>query len=127
MRILKSSKIVYLTFHFKCTIMWSQRKWPGLLTFYLTSITLATGGVVNFYPRCCLQVVLTSTHNVCFGSKTRKLGTPLQTAVFFFYIKVGFKGLYIAWTCFPDDLPSYLLPCRATGVGEGEAWSQTLL
>ena len=21
----------------------------------------------------------------------------------FYYIKVGFKGVFIAWTCFPDD------------------------
>ena len=47
-----------------------------------------------------------STHNVCFGSKVRKLGKPLQTpgfcCCFFFYIKVGFTGVYIARTCFPD-------------------------
>ena len=44
-----------------------------------------------------------STHsnkNLCFGSKIRKLDKPLQTPVF--YVKVGFKGVYIARTCFPD-------------------------
>ena len=35
-----------------------------------------------------------------FGSKIRKLGIPLQTSVF--YIKVGFSGVYISQTCFPD-------------------------
>ena len=30
--------------------------------------------------------VLTSTHNLCFGAKIRKIGIPLH------YIKVGFKG-----------------------------------
>ena len=29
------------------------------------------------------EAVLTSTHNVCFGSKIRKLGIPLHTAFFF--------------------------------------------
>ena len=43
-----------------------------------------------------------STHNLCFGSKIRKIGIPLQTPVF--YIKVGFKGVYITRACFPDDL-----------------------
>ena len=43
-----------------------------------------------------------STHNLCFGAKIRKIGIPLQTP--FSYIKVGFKGLFIARTCFPDDI-----------------------
>ena len=30
----------------------------------------------------------------------RKIGIPLQPQ--FFYIKVGFKGVFIARTCFPD-------------------------
>ena len=43
-----------------------------------------------------------STHNICFGSKIRKIGITLQTQ--FYYIKVGFKGVYISRTCYPDDL-----------------------
>ena len=43
---------------------------------------------------------LTSTHNLCFGAKIRKMGIPLQTPVC--YIKVGFKGVFIARTFFPD-------------------------
>ena len=39
-------------------------------------------------------MVLTSTHNLCFGAKIRKIGIPLQTQ--FYYIKVGYKGLYIS-------------------------------
>ena len=31
---------------------------------------------------------LTSTHNLCFGAKIRKIGTPLYTPVY--YVKVGF-------------------------------------
>ena len=46
--------------------------------------------------------ILTSTHNVCFESKIRKLGTPMQTAVFP-YIKVGFKVVNISRTCYSDD------------------------
>ena len=57
------------------------------------------------------EAVLTSTHNVCFGSKIRKLGIPLQTPVFLHYIKVGFTGLYISRTCFPDDLSNVGYKC----------------
>ena len=35
------------------------------------------------------EVVLTSTHNVCFGSKIRNFFIPLKPQ--FFYIKVGFN------------------------------------
>ena len=42
------------------------------------------------------EAVLTSTHNLYFGAKLRKIYTPLC------YIKVGFKGVYISRTCFPD-------------------------
>ena len=41
-----------------------------------------------------------STHNLCFGTKIRKIDIPLHTQVY--YIKVGFKGVYISWTCFPE-------------------------
>ena len=45
-----------------------------------------------------------STHNLCFGAKTRKIGIPLHTPVLL-YIKVGYEGLsmytvYITRTCF---------------------------
>ena len=38
-------------------------------------------------------------HDLCFGAKIRKIGIPLHTPVF--YIKVGYKGLYITRTCYP--------------------------
>ena len=41
-----------------------------------------------------------STHNLCFRAKIRKIGMPLHTPI----VKVGFKGVYILWTCFPDDV-----------------------
>ena len=44
--------------------------------------------------------VLTSTHNLCFGAKIRKICKPLYTPVC--YIKVGFEGVYISRACFPD-------------------------
>ena len=46
------------------------------------------------------EAVLTSTHNLCFGAKIRKIGIPCIPQ--FYYIKVGFKGVFIARTCFPD-------------------------
>ena len=41
-----------------------------------------------------------STHNLCFGAKIRKIGIPCIPQ--FCKIKVGFKGVYFYWTCFPD-------------------------
>ena len=45
-------------------------------------------------------MVLTSTHNLCFGAKIRKIGIPYIPQ--FCYIKLGFKGVYISQACFPD-------------------------
>ena len=43
-----------------------------------------------------------------FWSKNKKNRyTPANPS--FFYIKVGFKGVYITWTCFPDE-SSFLFP-----------------
>ena len=47
---------------------------------------------------------LASTHNLCFGAKTTKIGKPLHTSVFLY--KVGFKGVNITRTCFPDNVRS---------------------
>ena len=47
-----------------------------------------------------LEPPLTSTHNLCFGAKIRKTGITLHTPVLLY--KSGFKGVYIARTCFPD-------------------------
>ena len=46
------------------------------------------------------DAILTSTHNVCYGSKIRKIAYPCIPQ--FYYIKVGYNGVYISWTCFPD-------------------------
>ena len=54
----------------------------------------------------CLIVLIfslkTCEYPRCFGTKIRKLGIPLQPP--FFYIKVGFKGVYISRAYFPDDV-----------------------
>ena len=44
--------------------------------------------------------VLTSTHNLCFGSKIRKWVFPRIPQ--FYCINVGYKGVHISRTCFPD-------------------------
>ena len=38
-----------------------------------------------------------STHNLCFRTKLRKICTPVKPQ--FKYIKVGYKGVYITYTC----------------------------
>ena len=62
------------------------------------------------------SAVLTSTHNLYFEAKIRKIGIPLHIPVF--YIKVEFKGVYIARTCFPDDkrLIDFIVLCGASVV-----------
>ena len=45
------------------------------------------------------EAVLTSTHNLGFGAKIRKV-YPCKPQ--FFYIRVGFKGVFFARTCYPD-------------------------
>ena len=43
--------------------------------------------------------------SICFGAKIRKIGKPLHTPVFLLTpLKVGFKGVSISRTCFPDDV-----------------------
>ena len=42
-----------------------------------------------------------STHNLCFGAEIRKIGIPQHTPVLL-YIKVGYEGVFISRTCFPD-------------------------
>ena len=49
--------------------------------------------------------------DLCFGAKIRKiLGIPLHTKVLLPYIKVGFEGIYLTQTCYPDvNADLYLL------------------
>ena len=44
------------------------------------------------------EAVLTSTHNLCFGAKIRKIGIPLHTSVL--VSKSGVQGVYFTRTCF---------------------------
>ena len=45
------------------------------------------------------EAVLTSTHNLCFGAKIRKIGIPLHTPVLQYK-----EGVFIAQMCFPGDV-----------------------
>ena len=53
----------------------------------------------NVYP---LKPHFVCIHNLCFGSKIRKIGIPLHT--FFFIKKRGVYGVYVSRTCFHDAL-----------------------
>ena len=44
------------------------------------------------------EAFLTSTHNLCFGTKLRKNVYPRKPQVYF--IKVGCKGVFVTRTCF---------------------------
>ena len=54
-----------------------------------------------------LEAVLTSTHNLCFIAKIRKLYIPPRKPQFY-YIKVGCKGEYNTRTCLHDE-KAYIL------------------
>ena len=56
------------------------------------------------------EAVLTSTHNLCFGAKIRKISI-YPCIPQFYYIKVGYEGVYITRTCFPDvmDCPIIII------------------
>ena len=43
----------------------------------------------------CGWAVLTNTHNLCFGSYKTNRYNPTNPC-FFFYLKMGFKGVFIA-------------------------------
>ena len=47
------------------------------------------------------EAVLKSTHNQCFRAKIRKSEYPCKPQ--FYYIKVGWKGVFITRTCYRDD------------------------
>ena len=51
------------------------------------------------------EAVLTSTHNLCFGAKIRKMGVPLHTPVLLYK-----SGVYITRTCFPEKVGDFLYP-----------------
>ena len=55
-----------------------------------------------------LNEVLTSTHNLCFGAKVRKIGKPLHTPVLLYKSVV-----YITRKCHPDatSRPGFSLLC----------------
>ena len=41
------------------------------------------------------------THNLCFGSKIRKICIPFKPQ--FYNINVGYTGIYITQTCLHDE------------------------
>ena len=43
------------------------------------------------------------THNLCFGAKLRKIGITCIYQFHYMYIKVGFRGFFIACSCFFPD------------------------
>ena len=57
--------------------------------------------IVGTHLNRLAEAVLTRTHNLCFGWK--KGVNPYIPQ--FYYIKVGFKGVYIPWIHFLDNCP----------------------
>ena len=49
------------------------------------------------------EAVLTGTHNLCFGAKITKKDIPLRPCkAWFNCIKVGYEGVNLLRTCYPD-------------------------
>ena len=76
-------------------------------SFLVVKMKNFTGKILIFFG----EAVLTSTHNLCFGAKIRNIG--ISRIPQFFYIKVGFKGVYISRTCFPDVNPNETTTSKA--------------
>ena len=51
------------------------------------------------------KTFLTSTHNLCFGAQIRKKVYPRMPQ--FDFVKVGYKGVFIARTYFPDGFECF--------------------
>ena len=77
-----------------------------MLKLFLLILLLKTAGGSNEYPQCMSLPTCTF-----FGSKIRKLGIPLKTPIY--HVKVGFKGVFIARTCFPDDIYIFAWPVES--------------
>ena len=61
-------------------------------------------GKIEYFPHININILLVFAQIIdcgylCFGSQIRKIGNPC-IPLEFFYIKVGFKGVYISH--FPD-------------------------
>ena len=67
------------------------------------SVSRTIGPLVLIFAQnidCGSEAVLTSTHNLCFRAKIRKNVYPCKPQ--FYYIKVGYKGVFVTRTCFHD-------------------------
>ena len=53
---------------------------------------------------CNIQRIFSSFKILSEKNDIRKTGIPLHTPVLLYIIKVGFKGVFIAWKCFPDGI-----------------------
>ena len=72
---------------------------------------------------CLGEAVLTSTYNLCFGAKNKKNRYTPANSSFTTSIKVGFEGVPISRTCFPDvrksELFETLRPIGVMQKGDG--------
>ena len=77
-------------------------------------------------PRCnavtTAKAVPTSTHNLCFGSKIRKIGISLYTPVFIIKVEYMYKGVYITQTCFPDGVEYVICLIAGFTSSTGHHW-----
>ena len=71
-----------------------------LFFFFFSYFRPKTDTVSTRYNRLG-ETVLTSTHNPCFLSETRKKVYTYKPQ--FNYVKVGFKGIKIVWAYFRDE------------------------
>ena len=51
--------------------------------------------IFNIFAQNIDEAVLTSTHKLCFGAKTRKIVYPCKPQFYYMYIKVEYKWVYI--------------------------------
>ena len=80
-----------------------KRKWPKGLSAPALELNTIIFKHVYWYMQLISGERLQDhwSSGLIFGAKIRKIGILLHTPVLL--LKMGYKGLYITWTCYPDD------------------------
>ena len=83
--------------------------------FYIFAQNIDYGYMLEPPRRRLAEAVLTSTNNLCFGTKIRKIGSFCTPQ--FYYIKAGFKGYTFHGHAFLMQGPGEsLFVCHDTGI-----------
>ena len=91
-------KTFSITFNIKAQIITKPHACNIQICLELKKLNIFWTNILIFFA----EAVLMSTHNLCFGAKKKKEKQVYPCIPQFFYVKMGFKGVYISRICFPD-------------------------